>query len=88
VQRALLESAAKTLKPGGVLLYATCTTEPEENAGAVHSFLRAHPEFQVESPAPRLLGKRADALTPEGFIQLWPHRHDTDGFFMARLRKA
>jgi 16S rRNA (cytosine967-C5)-methyltransferase len=83
-QYSLLESAARMLKPGGVLVYSTCTTEPEENSELVHSFIRAHPEFSIE-PANNFVNK--SVVTAEGFIETMPHRHQIDGSFAARLLK-
>ncbi|MBI5020869.1 MAG: 16S rRNA (cytosine(967)-C(5))-methyltransferase RsmB [Ignavibacteriales bacterium] len=83
-QYALLESAARMLKPGGVLVYSTCTTEPEENSELVKSFINAHPEFSIES-ASDFVNK--SVVSAEGFIETMPHRHQIDGSFAARLRK-
>jgi 16S rRNA (cytosine967-C5)-methyltransferase len=81
LQADLLRAAALCLKPGGVLVYSTCTLEPEEDEGVVRTFLAERADFQIEPPP-------APGATPEGYVQLWPHRHDTDGFFIARLRKS
>ncbi|MBS1152426.1 MAG: tRNA and rRNA cytosine-C5-methylase [Myxococcaceae bacterium] len=76
LQRALLETAARHLAPGGRLVYATCTFRPEENDQVVRDFERAHPELErVRLPLDPLL------LDPEGFLRTWPHRHGTDAFF-------
>ncbi len=82
LQRALLETAATRVRPGGRLVYATCTVRPEENAEVVRGFLEAHPEFhQVEAPvAPEL--RQGSALVT------LPHRHGTDGFYGAVLERA
>lgn len=86
VQAAILESAAKAVKPGGVLIYSTCTIEPHENQERVAAFLAAHPEFQRDDIRPYLPQSLAADSGP-GYIQLLPHRHGTDGFFIARLRR-
>ncbi|EAX48606.1 sun protein [Thermosinus carboxydivorans Nor1] len=80
LQLAILASAAKCLKPGGILVYSTCTTEPEENGEVVKSFLATNPEFILE-PAGRYLpvGRQ------EEMVQLWPHADGVDGFFIARM---
>ncbi|MBA4313599.1 MAG: 16S rRNA (cytosine(967)-C(5))-methyltransferase RsmB [Chlorobiaceae bacterium] len=83
-QYSLLESAARMLKPGGVLVYSTCTTELEENSEMVNSFIGAHPEFYIE-PANNFVNK--SVVNAEGFIETMPHRHQIDGSFAARLRK-
>lgn len=88
LQRQLLAAAARCVAPGGVLVYSTCTTEPEENGQVVDAFLADHPGFVAESLArflpPALAG---EAGVPEGRLQLLPHRHGVDGFFIARLRR-
>ena len=84
LQRQILHAAARLVRPGGVLLYSTCTTEPEENEELVADFLRSHPEFTLE-PAEQWLPA---AVCREGFLQTFPHRHvESDGAFAARLRR-
>ena len=82
LQRELIQNAATLVKKGGVLVYSTCTTEPEENQDIVQAFLESHPDFSLE-PADRYVSK--DLVTPEGYIETFPHRHDMDGSFAARL---
>jgi 16S rRNA (cytosine967-C5)-methyltransferase len=84
IQRGMLENASKYLKPGGVLVYSTCTTEPEENIDVVKDFLASHPEFSVDNAA-RYVSK--DLVNEEGFVETFPHRHGVDGSFAARLVK-
>ncbi len=84
LQRRMLSNAARLVKPGGVLVYSTCTTEPEENQEQIGRFLVDHPEFIVESGA-GFVSK--DLLTAEGYVETFPHRHGMDGSFAARLRK-
>lgn len=84
LQLALLENAARLLKPGGVLVYSTCTTEPEENEQIVRTFLNRHPEFLLENAGPFV---SHDLVTKEGFVQTFPHKHGMDGSFAARLVK-
>ncbi|MBI1805127.1 MAG: 16S rRNA (cytosine(967)-C(5))-methyltransferase RsmB [Ignavibacteriae bacterium] len=85
LQQRLLENAARLVKPGGTIVYSTCTTEPEENAFVVKSFLEQHPEFHLEDPSG--LVNRA-VVTQEGFIETFPHRDHIDGSFAARLVKS
>jgi 16S rRNA (cytosine967-C5)-methyltransferase len=84
LQTELLHNAAVLLKPGGVLVYSTCTLVPEENQELITNFLRAHPEFTLDD-ASGFVSK--DLVTPEGFIETIPHRHGMDGSFAARLLK-
>ena len=83
-QMNLLENGARLVKPGGVLVYSTCTTEPEENCLLVKSFLAQHPEFSIDD-ASKFVNK--SVVTEDGFIETFPHRHHIDGSFSARLKK-
>lgn len=84
VQRAILENAAGYVKPGGVLIYSTCTILLRENGEIVSAFLEKHPEFVREAfELPGAAG-RVEA----GEITLWPQVHQTDGFFICKLRKV
>ena len=82
VQRAILENACRYVRPGGTLLYSTCTILPEENEKVTEAFLAAHPEFVPESFT---LHSRWEV--PEGKLTLWPQRHGTDGFYLCKMRK-
>ncbi len=83
-QAELLAGATAAVRPGGLLVYATCSLEPEENEDQVAAFLRAHPEFRREPSAVL----PPECLSPDGDLALLPHRHGTDGAFAARLRRA
>ncbi|MEW6594955.1 MAG: 16S rRNA (cytosine(967)-C(5))-methyltransferase RsmB [Thermodesulfobacteriota bacterium] len=85
-QRDLLEKAATLLAPGGVLVYATCSTEPEENEGVVTSFLASHPEFVVADANSFLPAPARKMVDNHGHLRTLPH-HGLDGFFAARLEK-
>jgi 16S rRNA (cytosine967-C5)-methyltransferase len=87
-QARILELYAQCVKENGILVYATCTTMPEENEQVVEAFLAAHTEFVLESPAARLARYNLGALAGEKYFQLLPHRHNTDGFFAAVMRKT
>jgi NOL1/NOP2/sun family putative RNA methylase len=95
-QGAILSKAASMVRPGGWLIYSTCTFSPEENEGSVARFLEAHPEFELQ-PIPELPGaaqgrpdwvegglSRAELVCT---VRLWPHRHPGEGQFIARMRR-
>ncbi|MEW6509391.1 MAG: 16S rRNA (cytosine(967)-C(5))-methyltransferase RsmB [Bacteroidota bacterium] len=85
IQAEMLENAARLVKPGGVLVYSTCTTEPEENQDMVKAFLARHPEFRLD-PAGAYLSH--DVVNADGFVETYPHRHAMDGSFAVRLVKS
>lgn len=82
LQREILAGAAPAVKRGGVLVYSTCSIAPQENQNIIEGFLADHSEFRPEPLLPGL-----PAAPGEHWVQLWPHRHGTDGFFIARLRR-
>ncbi|GAB6157375.1 16S rRNA (cytosine(967)-C(5))-methyltransferase RsmB [Desulfotomaculum varum] len=88
LQKEILASAGKCLRPGGVLVYSTCTISHEENLGVVEDFLASHPEFSLGDLRQFLPpGLDREATAAQGYLQLLPHVHGVDGFFLARLRK-
>jgi 16S rRNA (cytosine967-C5)-methyltransferase len=87
-QRAILDAAASLLKPGGRLVYGTCSLLAEENEEIVADFLARHPDFSL-LPAKAVLEKQGVKVAgATDYLHLYPHRHDTDGFFAAILVKA
>lgn len=86
-QAAILASASRLLKPGGRLVYATCSVLREENQGIVEPFLAQHPEFSL-LPAGEVLAQQKIALEMGTYLELEPGRHGTDGFFAAVLQRA
>lgn len=88
LQREMLDGVAPCIRPGGVLVYSTCTIAEEENLAQVKSFLSRNPDFFLEDLTPYLPeGLRKEKSLSCGYLQLLPHKHGTDGFFLARLRK-
>lgn len=81
-QQRLLDAAAALVRPGGILVYATCSLEPEENDDQVNAFLERHARFRR---APVIGAVPAELLTPAGDFQSLPQRHGVDGAFAARL---
>ena len=84
-QATLLEAAARLVRPGGLLVYATCSIEPEENERQVEGFLERHPEFG-RRPVPG--GVPAELLTTAGDFESLPHRDRVDGAYAARLGRS
>ena len=90
-QTAILQSAARLLKPGGRLVYATCSILAQENEAIAEAFGLANKEFNVLEAGPLLthLGvENAAALCSGPYLRLWPHLHHTDGFFAAVWQKS
>ena len=87
VQKKMLKIVAPLVKPGGILVYATCTMSQEENGDTLQGFLAENPEYQLESARPYLPPGSADVVDRRGAVQTWPHRHGVDGFYAARLRR-
>jgi 16S rRNA (cytosine967-C5)-methyltransferase len=81
-QGAILESAARLVKTGGRLVYATCSLLEAENEAIVARFLADHPSFALV-PAGKVLAEQRIDLEMGDYLSLWPHRHATDGFFAA-----
>ena len=88
LQTELLVRAAELVRPGGVLVYATCTLTPEENEGTVKAFLTEHGDFSLEDGKVILPTSSGDVVEEQGSLKTWPHRHGVDGFFAARLRRS
>jgi 16S rRNA (cytosine967-C5)-methyltransferase len=86
-QQAILASAAKLLKPGGRLVYATCSLLAVENEAVADAFTAEHAADFVPVPAAEALTAAhvdlAESLVSGAYLRLWPHRHQTDGFFAA-----
>jgi 16S rRNA (cytosine967-C5)-methyltransferase len=86
VQKTMLKNAVRLLRPGGVLVYSTCSTSQLENEGVVRDFLSRHTDCVLEN-LNGLFPEYREVFTEDGMFRAWPHRHGMDGFFAARLRK-
>jgi len=80
IQKRILETCSRYVKPGGVLVYATCTISQRENEAQLDAFLHAHKEFVLE--------EIPISVANDGQVQLLPHVHHTDGFYIARMRRC
>jgi 16S rRNA (cytosine967-C5)-methyltransferase len=91
-QLKLLEGLSPFLKPKGIIVYATCSLEPEENEKVIEKFLKNHPEFEIENPLNALkktCGSSVNELIENNlYLKTYPHKHNMDGFFAVRLRKV
>lgn len=84
-QRTILKSAAAIVKSGGLLIYSTCSLEPEENESQIETFLAANPGWKLEPPPS---GTVPDNTLDSGYLRVLPQDHGTDGAFAARLRRT
>lgn len=85
IQRSILRAAVETVRPGGLLIYSTCSLEPEENDVQIETFLADHPEFTLEPPPD---GVVPASTLDAGRLRVLPQKHGTDGAFAARLRRS
>jgi 16S rRNA (cytosine967-C5)-methyltransferase len=85
MQRTIIRAAAELVRPGGLMIYSTCSLEPEENDAQVESFLAEHDDWVLEPPPD---GAVPAAVLDAGRLRVLPQRHATDGAFAARLRRA
>ncbi|MFH1331797.1 MAG: NOL1/NOP2/sun family putative RNA methylase [archaeon] len=95
IQRQLLGTAFNVLKPGGTIVYSTCTLEPEEDEGVVDSLLKKHDDAKLQKisleikSSPPVLEFEGNVYDPEikKCLRLWPQDNDTEGFFVAKIKK-
>ncbi len=84
-QKKILNAAANLVKPGGILVYAVCSCESEENEDVVHAFLNKRKDFSIDKDVN--FDKFKVFITAEGFLKTYPHTADMDGFFAARFKR-
>jgi 16S rRNA (cytosine967-C5)-methyltransferase len=84
LQKKLIDTAAGIVKKEGVLVYSTCSLEPEENESVVEGFLKGHPDFALDKPP---AGIPETYIDGSGFVKITPYEHNLDGMFGARLRR-
>jgi 16S rRNA (cytosine967-C5)-methyltransferase len=87
-QIVFLDQVSQCVKPSGVLVYAVCSMEPEENETVVAAFLRDHPHFSLENNPEGLPPQIRSLMSPEGYLKTFPHLHGMDGFFAARFQRS
>lgn len=91
LQKKILYTSSKYVKKGGIIVYSTCTIEPEENENIIEEFLKDNKDFYLENPWESLPEKIRDLFKnvngKREYIQLYPNKHNVDGFFIAKLKK-
>lgn len=87
LQLGILTNSAQLLNPGGVLVYATCTTEPEENEEVIKKFLSDKTDFVIDDPKPYVSQEAAELVDENGFLHTYPNAPEMDGFFAVRMVK-
>ena len=88
LQYELLETISPLLRVGGILVYSTCTIEPQENEEMVRRFLDNHPQFELATDHPSSWSERQrDAKSCDGWLQILPQDFKSDGFFIARIKR-
>lgn len=87
IQMSLLEATAPLLKKGGILVYSTCTIDQEENQNVVKAFLEKHPEFEFDLTVKNRMPEKIRGYMKNGELQILPQYMDSDGFYIACLRK-
>lgn len=85
LQKELLAEAAEWVKVGGVIVYATCTVHPAENEDVIEDFLGKYPNWEIEKPS--LNSPAGVFMSEDGWVKVWPHLYQMDGFFMVRLKR-
>lgn len=88
LQKKILDVVRRYVKPGGVLIYSTCTISRAENMDNVHWFLEKYPEFTLDNIEDKVCSELKDSVTEQGCLRLLPGVHESDGFFIARFRRS
>lgn len=86
-QRKMLDTCSRYVKPGGLLVYATCSILPDENSRQTEAFLLTHPDFGIQTLPDTIPQSLRQYEGPLG-LQLLPYRDSTEGFYIARMRRA
>ena len=84
----ILDNTAHLVKPFGIIIYAVCSTEPEENEEVVKSFLNKHPDFIVQKDIEGLPDKANSLITQDGYLRTFPHLNNMDGFFAVCFKRV
>lgn len=87
IQRTILNNAKEYVKPGGILVYSTCTIGKDENINLIEKFLKDNSEFKLVSIRNKMENTQGLETLDKGYIQLYPHIHNTDGFFISKMIK-
>jgi 16S rRNA (cytosine967-C5)-methyltransferase len=87
IQTAILQNASKYVKKDGVIVYSTCTITSEEDEQIIDKFLEENPNFELESICSNLPQEISSKNCKDGYIKLFPHRDETDGFFISRIKR-
>lgn len=87
VQKKILASVADLVKPGGLLVYSTCTIDKQENEEMIKYFLKEHDDFQLDETLKDRMPEKVRQYVENGFVQILPQYFNTDGFFIAALRR-
>jgi len=86
-QQKLLKTCSNYVKPGGIIVYSTCTIEPLENEDVIYSFLSENKNFQLDDLKPFLPERLHKYIKDKGMLQTYPNIHGIDGFFIARIKR-
>jgi 16S rRNA (cytosine967-C5)-methyltransferase len=86
-QSLFLDNLAHLVKPSGILVYAVCSTEPEENESVIKGFLKKHAKFAIEKKSTGLSFDSCSLITRDGYLKTFPHLNNMDGFFSVRMKR-